>query len=68
MILLEDILNLHKFTIERYGGSDGLRDSGLLESAIGDRSNFLMVKIYIHLFLKKNCCFRRKPYYQSSLR
>ena len=34
MILLEDILNLHKFSIKKYGGSDGLRDSGLLESAI----------------------------------
>ena len=34
MILLEDILMLHKFSIEKYGGSHGLRDSGLLESAI----------------------------------
>lgn len=34
MILLEDILNLHKLSIQKYGGSDGLRDSGLLESAI----------------------------------
>lgn len=34
MILLEDILRLHEFSIEKYGGSHGLRDSGLLESAI----------------------------------
>jgi death-on-curing protein len=34
MILSGDIFNLHKFSIERYGGSDGLRDSGLLESEI----------------------------------
>jgi death on curing protein len=34
MILLEDILKLHKLSIEKYGGSDGIRDSGLLESAI----------------------------------
>src|SRR6185312_11978530 len=34
MILLEDILNLHKYSIQKYGGSEGLRDSGLLESAI----------------------------------
>jgi death-on-curing protein len=34
MILLEDILNLHQFSIQKYGGSDGLSDSGLLESAI----------------------------------
>lgn len=34
MILIEDILTLHKKSIELYGGSLGLRDSGLLESAI----------------------------------
>ncbi len=34
MILLDDILKLHKYSIQKYGGSKGLRDSGLLESAI----------------------------------
>ena len=34
MILLEDILKLHEYSIQKYGGSDGLRDSGLLKSAI----------------------------------
>lgn len=34
MILLEDILQIHAFSIKKYGGSNGLRDSGLLESAI----------------------------------
>jgi len=34
MILIEDILALHKKSIERYGGSLGLRDPGLLKSAI----------------------------------
>lgn len=34
MILLEDIFRIHKYSIEKYGGSDGIRDSGLLESAI----------------------------------
>ncbi len=34
MILLEDVLQLHKLSIEKYGGSHGLRDLGLLESAI----------------------------------
>lgn len=34
MILLEDILQIHKYSIEKYGGSHGLRDSGLLESTI----------------------------------
>ena len=34
MILLEDILQLHELSIEKYGGSHGLRDLGLLASAI----------------------------------
>ena len=34
MILLDDIIALHERTIEDYGGAQGIRDSGLLESAI----------------------------------
>lgn len=34
MILFEDILLLHELSIEKYGGSQGIRDIGLLESAI----------------------------------
>jgi death-on-curing protein len=34
MILSEDILYLHKCSIEDYGGADGIRDKGLLDSAI----------------------------------
>ncbi len=34
MILLEDILKLHDFSIQQYGGASGIRDIGLLESAI----------------------------------
>jgi death on curing protein len=34
MILLSDILNLHDKSIEIYGGAKGVRDLGLLESAI----------------------------------
>ena len=34
MILLDDILALHKKSIGDYGGAQGIRDSGLLESAI----------------------------------
>ena len=34
MITKEDILKLHTISIERYGGSDGIRDEGLLESAV----------------------------------
>ena len=34
MILIEDILKLHQFSIKDYGGASGIRDLGLLESAI----------------------------------
>jgi death-on-curing protein len=34
MILLEDVLKLHELSIRDFGGSNGVRDSGLLESAI----------------------------------
>lgn len=34
MILIEDILQLHKNSVQKYGGSEGLPDSDLLESAI----------------------------------
>lgn len=34
MILLNDIISLHDQSIDIYGGSKGLRDLGLLESAI----------------------------------
>lgn len=32
---LEDVLALHEMQLERYGGAIGIRDQGLLESAIG---------------------------------
>lgn len=35
MISKEAILQLHELSIKVYGGSNGLRDEGLLESAIG---------------------------------
>lgn len=34
MILLEDILAIHNSSIEVFGGSKGIRDLGMLESAI----------------------------------
>jgi death-on-curing protein len=33
-ILVEDILAIHEDQIERYGGAHGVRDPGLLESAL----------------------------------
>jgi len=34
MILVEDILKVHQFSIDKYGGSYGLREIGNLESSI----------------------------------
>ena len=33
MILLEDILKVHQFSIDRYGGGTGVRDLGGVASA-----------------------------------
>jgi len=34
-LALADVLTLHEMQIEQYGGSVGIRDQGLLESAVG---------------------------------
>jgi death on curing protein len=34
MILINDILNVHQFSINKFGGANGVRDMGGLESAI----------------------------------
>ncbi len=33
-LTLEDVLEIHALQLARYGGADGLRDPGLLESAL----------------------------------
>ena len=33
-LTLDDVLESHRYQIDTYGGSDGIRDLGLLESAI----------------------------------
>ena len=33
-LMLEDVLLLHDELIQRYGGTSGLRDAGLLEAAL----------------------------------
>ncbi|MDQ3394482.1 MAG: Fic family protein [Bacteroidota bacterium] len=35
MISVEEVLRIHEILIERFGGASGVRDKGLLESAIG---------------------------------
>ena len=34
MINLDDVLNIHEFLINKFGGSHGIRDKSLLESAL----------------------------------
>ena len=35
IILINEVIRLHELSIEVYGGANGLRDYGLLESAVG---------------------------------
>lgn len=56
MIVLskQQILLSHSQLILETGGSDGLRDVGLLESAINSLFSNLEMKIYIQQFNKKH--------------
>ncbi|HEV8084534.1 MAG TPA: hypothetical protein VGP55_15105 [Chitinophagaceae bacterium] len=47
MILLEDLLTLHDFSIKGFGGLSGVRDINLLESAIA--------RILVMIALLKEC-------------
>jgi death on curing protein len=53
MISLTEVLYLHEQSILDFGGSNGVRDQGLLESAI-DRPNatFAGEELYLTLYLK----------------
>lgn len=53
MITLDEVLHLHELSIKIWGGSDGVRDHGLLESAV-DRPNatFGGEELYPTTFLK----------------
>jgi len=53
MITKEIILRLHELSILKYGGSQGIRDEGLMESAIARPTKLLEAKIYTQLTLKK---------------
>lgn len=53
MILIEDILQIHKDSIQKYGGSDGVRDLPMLESAIARPfQTFGGEDLYISIFEK----------------
>ncbi len=50
---LEHVLSIHDLMIREFGGSHGLRDSGLLESSIGQpRQSFGGIDLYPTLFEK----------------
>jgi death on curing protein len=53
MILVEDILQVHQFSINKYGGSNGVREMGSLESAIARPfQTFGGEDLYITIFEK----------------
>lgn len=53
MIVLESILKVHSFSISKYGGSEGVRDMGLLESSIARPfQTFDNVELYSDVFEK----------------
>lgn len=50
-LVLDEILYLHQLQIEEYGGSDGIRDRGLLESAIAmPEASFAGVFVHTSVF------------------
>lgn len=52
-LTVQDILLLHNFAIDEFGGSHGLRDFGLLESAVGrPQATFGGEDLYPTIFLK----------------
>lgn len=52
-LTLEQVLAIHDDQIERYGGSHGIRDLGLLEAAIArPQSTFDGKDLYPNIFLK----------------
>ena len=53
MILLEDVLLLHDFSIKDFGGSSSIRDIGFLASAIGRPFKLFERKICIPVLLRK---------------
>ena len=53
MILVDDILELHKNSIRDYGGSEGIRDFALLESAIARPfQSFDGITLYTDIYSK----------------
>ena len=52
-LTVKDVLLLHNLAIDEYGGSHGLRDMGLLESAVArPQATFGGIDLYPDIFLK----------------
>lgn len=49
---LNSVIAAHKIIIERYGGSQGIRDKGLLESALAQPEMQLFGEYIYHDYLK----------------
>jgi death-on-curing protein len=41
-LTLDNVIEIHREMIARYGGSDGIRDKGLLESAVATPHFFFL--------------------------
>jgi prophage maintenance system killer protein len=60
---LEDVLELHEMQLESYGGATGVRDSGLLESAVmiaqasfgGEYVSYYRLLFFAFFFLVRLC-------------
>lgn len=53
MITLDEVLRLHEKSIQDYGGTSGIRDTNMLESAIARPFQSFDVQSCILLLLKK---------------
>ena len=52
-LMVQDVLLFHSLAIDEYGGSHGLRDLGLLESAVGrPQATYDGEELYPDIFLK----------------
>ena len=47
---VEDVMNLHKYMVGRYGGSTGMRDIGRLESVVASQSQKVFgLELYVSI-------------------
>jgi len=52
-LTLEEVLGLHAISINRFGGADGVRDLGLVESSVArPQQSFSGAELYASLWLK----------------